>query len=433
MAQTPRDRLEHECQTVKDRFDSGEITRETRGRLLEFADALDPEITRYHYLVDGSEQTYALRSIERWVQCLRLCTDRGLDLVNATAEDVNEFIDWLHDERGIAKTTLSTGYQMATVHFYRYHDDLGVSPEDIHKYNAKSAPRHDEQDMFTQAEVDALRDACEHPRDRAFVELLIYSGQRITALRTLRIRDIDLDAGVFYLNSDGEWHSDGLKGAAKRGRKRPLFGARKYVRDWMQYHPNGDDGDSPLFIGQPNHWATKIDEPWSEAGVRHQLNRIADRAGVDKPVNPHNFRHYWVTVMKREYSMDEDTMRALLGLSKNSTVLQDTYSHVTNADYVEKAEQQLGYRETDDDRTLTPDACVTCGELLEGHWRRCPACGELYAPELQNAESELAEATDRSLDAIIDPDADLGDAERRALRELIDASGDLLTLVDTVE
>lgn len=370
MALTPRDRLDREIDKLtpdRDGFDT-----DTCRRLEHFAAALDGEVVRRKFFdPDGNEKTFEPRSIEAYVQCLRLSVDRGLDILACNAEGFNDFIDSLHDERGLSKPTLAR-YQSAAVAFYRYHDDLEVDPEAIHIYSERSQPRHDELDMFEPDEVEALRDACEKPRDRALLEMLIYTGQRITALRTLRVGDVDLEKGYFYLNDE----ADGLKGALARGRKRPLFGARKFVRDWLQYHPNGDDPDAPLFVGEPSHWKTKLDEPWSEPGVRQCLKRMAERAGVDKPVNPHNFKHYFVTVMKREYNMDDDTLRMLLGATEDSTILSTTYSHVTDGDYIEKAETTLGYTEANDDgQTLTPETCPDCGEVLESHWNQCPVCG----------------------------------------------------------
>ncbi|UTF52729.1 tyrosine-type recombinase/integrase [Natronosalvus rutilus] len=428
MAQTPRDRLNHEKDIVDEMFDDGELDTETRDALLEWADALDKTTTRRKYIDDkGTIKTLEPRSIENYLQAMRLCEQRGLDLLACTAEEFNEFIDRMHDERGLAKTTLMR-YQAAAQTFYRYHD-FGVFPDDIDSYTERSKPRHDEQDMFTDAEVDALREACKGYRDRALLELLVYTGQRLTALRTLRMKDVDYAQGYIYLNDE----VDGLKGARKRGRKRPMFGARKYVREWKQNHPHKGKPEKPFFIGDPDHWKTKMDEPWSEPGVRNHLKRIAERAGVEKPVNPHNFRHYWVTVMKREYSLDSDTLRALMGVAKDSTVLETTYAHVTNDDYVRKAEAQLGYRDENEAQSLTPDSCPTCGELLEDHWRRCPACDELFAPTLKNVENELAETRDEVIDEAVGGDRDFTADERRALRKVLTAIDDPVAIADKLD
>ncbi|WP_435552720.1 tyrosine-type recombinase/integrase [Natrinema sp. CGMCC1.2065] len=429
MARTPRDRLNHQKDTVEELAEVGEISIEVRDALLEWADALDERTTRRKYLDDrGREKTLAPRSIENYLQAMRLCEERGLDVLECSADEFNDFIDRMHDERGLSKVTLMR-YQAAAQTFYRYHDDLGIDPDDIHVYAERSEPRHDDRDMFTDEDIEALREACDRPRDRAFLEMLIYTGQRLTAIRTLRIKDVDLDQGVFYLNDE----ADGLKGAADRGRKRPLFGARKYVRDWLQYHPRKDEPDAPLFVGDPNHWKTNLDEPWSEPGVRKHLKRIGDRAGVDKPVNPHNFRHYFVTVMKREYSMDTDTLRALLGVTEDSNILHTTYSHVTNDDYVRKAEQQLGYREEDTSSPMTPDACPTCGEVLQDHWRRCPSCGEVFGPDLEQLADETDSATDDALDDALGTDEPLSAEERQAFRTVLDAIGDPVALADELE
>ncbi|WP_114578560.1 site-specific integrase [Saliphagus sp. LR7] len=428
MAVTPRERLNREKDTVEDRADAGEISIACRDALLEWADALDGETTRRKFFDDrGNVRTYEPRSIEAYLQCLRICTDRGLDLLECSAEEFNAFIDGQHDDRGLAKTTLMR-YQSGARSFYRYHDDLGVDPDEIHVYAERSEPRHDEQDMFTEDEIDALRGACKNYRDRAMIEMLVYTGQRLTAIRTLRLRDVDCDAGYFYLNDD----ADGLKGAADRGRKRPLFGARKYVRDWKENHPRAGEPDAPLFVGDPDHWKTNLDEPWSEPGVRKHLERIADRAGVEKPVNPHNFRHYFVTVMKRDYGMDSDTLRALLGTVPDSTILDTVYSHVTNDDYVRKAEEELGYREDESGTSFTPETCPTCGEILKDHWRQCPACGELFAPELKDVEDDVTDTREDVLDGATDPDEEFSSAERRALRQVLDAVDDPVALADSV-
>lgn len=427
MAVTPRDRLERELRRIEDNAIDNVFSEELADRLQEFASALDSETVRNKFIdADGNVRTYEPRSIEAYLQCLRLSAERGLDLLDTNADSINDFFDGEHDDRGLSKTTLAR-YQSAARAFYRYYD-LGVDPDAIRVFSERSPPKHDERDMFEAEEVDALRDACDRPRDRAFLEMLIYTGQRITAIRTLRVKDVDVDAGHIYLNDE----ADGLKGALERGRKRPLFGARKYVRDWLQYHPRKDDPDAPLFVGDPNHWKTKLDEPWSEPGVRKHLKRIAERAGVDKPVNPHNFRHYFVTVMKRDYQLDNDTLRMLLGTAVDSDVLLTTYSHVTNSDYVEHAETALGYRDEDDrDSPMTPDTCPTCGEILDSHWKRCPACNEVFAPELKQLEAQLAESRNEAIDEIAaNP---LSSGERRAIRAVLSELDDAVEVVDTLD
>ena len=404
------------------------IPRAVADRITELADAMDGEKVRHKYInADGNVQTFAPKSVHNYVSNLRRAAQRGLDLTTADADAINDFTAGLHDDSGLSIATVSV-YQSAIVAFVRYHDDLGIAPDDVDVFTPDSTPRIDERDVFTDDDLAALRDACREPRDRALLELLLFSGQRITALRTLRVADVDVDAGVFYLNpSEG-----GLKGADKRGLKRPLLGARKYVREWLQFHPYGDDPEAWLFIGNPDHHATNPDEPWSESGSLERLKQIGERAGVTRPVDHHAFRHYFATTMLRN-GMDSDTLRAMLGVAPDSSIIETTYGHVSNDEYVEKCEVAVGYREEEDEqsRSLTPESCPTCGELLESHWYRCPACGELFDADLKAFVAGAKNARDLVIDEATDPDTPLTPEERAGVRALIAALDDPVALLQS--
>lgn len=423
MATTPRDRLDREKTKIRDLADddAGPITEQTRDALLEFADALDPEKVRYKYHdADGTLKTLKPRTIDRYLSALRICVEDGYDLLDATATEFDNLMAAMHDDQGKSKVTL-TGYQCAAQAFYRYHDDLGIDPPDITVFGERSEPKHDELDMFTEEEVDALRRGCGQSklpsRNRALLELLIFTGQRLGALLTLRIRDVDVENGYIYLNDDYEAANGGLKGALQRGRKRPMFGARKYVRDWLQYHPEADDPEAWLFIGDPTHWKTDPDDHWAKPSADHVLRRIGEAAEVDKPVNAHNFRHYCATVLYRDYDLDRDTIRMLFGHVKGSDSLENTYSHLFDDDYIQKAEVKLGYREPEDNNPFTPDSCPTCGELLKDDWRQCPNCQEVFAPG-QEVVEEMAEEVREEV-ATTAVTEELSDEEREGLQALL--------------
>lgn len=396
MATTPRERLNREKEKVKALPDRGLCSEECADALLEFAEALDPDKVRYKYYdSSGGTKTFKPRSIDRYLSSLRLSVEAGHDLLNGTASDFNRLMDKMHDDDGKAKTTLQ-GYQAAAQAFYRYHDDLGVEPDDIHNYKEKSEPRHDEFDMFEEEDIEALRRACGESkmptRNRALLELLIFTGQRLGALITLRIGDVDLQEGYIYLNDDYDKENGGLKNALKRGRKRPMFGAKKYVRDWIEYHPKGGKDPEPdawLFVGDPSHWKTNLDDHWARSSADHVLRRIGEAAGIDKPVNPHNFRHYCATVLYRDYDLDRDTIRMLLGHVEGSSALEQTYSHLFDDDYIHKAEEKMGYREKEDKNPFTPETCPTCGEILGSADKACSNCGDVFAPDAKSVQEQV--------------------------------------------
>lgn len=401
MARTPRDKLDNEKDRIRTLADDGAVSEKCAEAILEWADALDEAtVKNKYYDEDGSVKGLKPATIKTYLKHLRLCCTAGLEPLSATAADFNTIMDWMHDEQGKAKGTLASAQSSGRA-FYRYHD-FGVDPEDIHTFTPEKTPRHDETDMFEENEVRALRQTCGElrmaTRTRALLELLIFTGQRITALLTLRMKDVDIREGYIFLNDEYDDEHGGLKGALARGRKRPMFGARKYVRDYKQLRRGMADPNDFFFIGDPSVASTDLDSHLSHAAATDSLRKLADIAGVDKPVNPHNFRHYTTTILKRDYDLDPDTIRMLLGHVEGSSTLEETYSHLFDDDYIQKAEIALGVKEDDDGpKAFTPDVCPTCGELLEDHWRRCPSCDELFGPSEDFLE-KLKDVTERSRD-----------------------------------
>lgn len=381
MATTPRDRLDRELARVDDM----DATDKLRARLREFADVLDAnKPTDVAINGDGEQYDCAPRTVESYVKCVRIATEHGLAPLSADTAAVNAVIEQLSKDR--ADKTMLT-YQAALRAFYHAFD-LEADPSNFITFSPDHTPRHDEQDMFTEDEVWALCDACGRTRapvrNRAFLELLIFSGQRVRALVTLRCADVDVKNGAFYLNDA----VDGLKNATQRGRKRPLLGARKYVADWLDAHPTGDGW---LFVGDPNHWKTDTDDHWAEVSVDQVLRRIGGHAGVDKPVNAHNFRHYAATVLRRDYDLGWDRIGALFGVVRGSTMPETTYSHIDDSDLMADIEAAMGYAEHEERDRFTPPVCPTCGEVLKSGWRECPNCREVFGVDAQMLDDFLVE------------------------------------------
>jgi integrase len=396
MATTPEERKERQLDKVRS---LDEISDEEEDRILDYANAINENKTT-HKIKDENDTTISVsvRSVEAYVRNIRITVQEGLDLLNASTEEVNSIIDYMHDEIGKSKSILG-GYQVALEHFYRFHSDLEVNPNEINKYGESSNVRHDGQDMFSEEEIQALRNACAETkmpvRNRAFLELLIFTGQRLGALLTLRIKDVELEGERAYIHLNDEYAEEhgGLKGAIRRGRKRPIFGAEKYVRDWLEYHPYSEDRESWLFIGDPSHWKTDKEDHWSRPSADQRLRQIGKVAEVDKPVNAHNFRHYTATVLYRDYDLRKDTIRMLLGHAEGSKSLEQVYSHVFDEDFIRRAEEKMGYREEEDKNPFTPDTCPTCGALLEEEDNACSNCGSNFAPNADYIEDQIQEDT----------------------------------------
>ena len=271
--------------------------------------------------------------------------------------------------------------------------------------------------MYSRAEIQQMRDAVSNTRDRCLLELLLNTGQRVRAIQTLRIKDVDVEEGVYYLNSDDL----GLKGADKNGKKRPLLGAKRPVYDWLKDHPTGNPNDY-LITCLPTANRGTPGAILSQSNIRIRLKIIAENAEVNKPPNPHNFRHYFVTTCKRDYGLDEATIKHLIGHGPDSTIMESTYQHLTDDDHIKTAEVVAGLREPNRESPLTPAVCPTCSESLESTWRSCPACGTPFTPDAQAVKQQ----SNKDLWESKGPAEDEEDNVVGQLKRLLDENPELL-------
>jgi len=376
------EKLNSERTRIEQYGDDRTLPRETTNALLEWASALHPHEPEFEYVApDGEQRDFAISTVQSYLRAMRKVAERALpNLLDVSAKTFNDTINAMHTgenpnvkDGGLAKTTLAITQSAAQTFFWYF--GL-VHPKQINVYQKSKEPKHDEFDLFSREDVKALRANVDRLRDRVLLELLLNTGQRISAIQGLRIKDIDIEAGVFSLNTERE----GLKGAADRSKKRPLLGAKPFLANWLEVHPLAGEPDAFLFVGDPDHHYTDLDQPLCQGTIRRMLKGTAERADVEKPVNPHNFRHYWTTMMKQDYGLNDEEIKYLLGHKRTGNGVNRVYNHSMDATLQMNTERKVGIREEQKAKPLTPDACVECGESLESHWTCCPLCGTKYGP-----------------------------------------------------
>ena len=295
--------------------------------------------------------------------------------------------------------------------------DAAADPDSIAVFDKQSTVV-DPEDMLTREEFHAVRNAAEHPRDKAIVDLFLYTGQRNNAIRTLRIKDVDLDGGKYRLNAD----ADGLKGADLIGTWNPLLGAVGSVRDWLTHHPDPDNPDAYLVTERRDSIFRDPTTTISDDTVNRVLRDAAEKAAESepgikhKPTHAHAMRHNFVTMCKRDYDLDDDVVKRLIRHKPESDVMNTTYAHLSDSDYIKKAEEAFGLREEDDESPMTPDHCDVCREPLAPSAKACANCGQVYTPDAKAAEAQL-QADVKQDYAQANPE----DADTQAKVETVDA------------
>lgn len=379
MARTPRDRFEAERERIAAIDDAA-----VRGALLDFADALDPEVVHVDIpaVKDGrieGRKEFANSTARNYLKHLRCVHERGLDVLGSDVETVNDFMQDLvtepdsrrYDLVGPAgpqgKETISKvsagAWQSALRMFYRFcaepetrddRPDVAVSwdavngSHGIRMFTERPEPSVGEDEMPGQAELDAMRESCiagqNTRRDRAFLEVAAGTGQRVYALVTLEIGDVHLDGTDehpfphVYLNK--QIRNNGDKGAIDRagGRLRPLVSDPRPIREWIRKHPLGDPdvrgqydvsesfADCYLFVGALKHGRTDPTSHWSSDGARSMLKRrkadTARLAGVTTVSGPVNPHVWrsWAYTKSQALPIDESDRRKMFGWAPGSDI-----------------------------------------------------------------------------------------------------------------
>lgn len=328
---------------------------------------------------------------------LRLSAERAdTPLVEMDRSGVDELLFEYKHEHEMAKGTIRN-YRKALRKFFRYHDREWAESIKIGSIPDREV---DAEKTLTEDEINALREAAGHPRNKALLEILLDTGLRISAIGTLRVQDVELNgrAGTVTLNQE----AIGRKGASG---KRPLTYSKPYVANWLDVHPRNDDPDAPLFhrLTEPNGgWDEDDDGALTYQQLHRLLKQIGEEAGVDSnKTNPHNFRKTAISQWIRQ-GFSEQEIKHRATWVKDSKQFE-TYSQVTDEEMNQQILDKYGLAEEETERNKPErEDCPQCQTVLGGSPRFCPGCGlalsQKAAHDLDNAEDDifedLAETTD---------------------------------------
>lgn len=204
-----------------------------------------------------------------------------------------------------------------------------------------------------------------------------------------------------------------LKGAPIR--EYPIIDSRAVLRTYrQQIHPRPDATDVAFFHKLPGHGhdATAGDGSLTGPTVRAQLRSAADSAGVEKPVNPHNFRHSAVSRMVREgYSRSQIEHRVAWTVD---TGMWSTYEHIAADEHNSDIFAAAGVLEDDDaGPSAERSSCGLCQEPLAPHHDYCPRCGEAVSEQARQLKNSAIDSLAEALAEIDDPN------RRAAIAEIL--------------
>jgi len=225
----------------------------------------------------------------------------GYDRERINLESIEKFKEYLAIEKGYSKSSIYL-YVRALQSFVNY-----LEVNDIGRLKAPKRPQK-VPNYLVGEEVRAILKSCSDIRERLIVELLVYTGIRVSELCSLRINDIDLNGRTIRIRS------------GKGDKDRIVVFSEEMLPDLRSYISMIRSRMKSEFLF-PTSKSKKI----SPVTVEKIIRRIVARAGIQKKITPHTFRHTFATSLLRN-GADLRTIQILLGHSSISTT--QIYTHL---------------------------------------------------------------------------------------------------------
>ena len=253
-------------------------------------------------------------------------------------------------------------YKVALKKFYKWLKKTEeVYPEEVRwiKTTIKRSNGKLPEGLLVEEEVVKLIEAATNSRDKALIAVLYESGCRAAELLSLSVKNVIFDK-----------YGSVIVVAGKTGMRRVrLVSASPYLTAWLNNHPAKNEPESPLWISIGNGSNQSI----VYVTLRNILERLAEKAGLKKDVNPHHFRHSRATHLASH--LTEAQLCEYLGWTQGSEMPR-TYIHMSGRDVDESIKKMYGLKEEEQRKPsqLEPKQCPRCSEINSATAKFCTRC-----------------------------------------------------------
>ncbi len=226
---------------------------------------------------------------------------RKLALEELGTSEIKEYISYLVQERKV-----SSSYQNLAINAIKfYYEKVLGGPRRIIDFDrprrAKTLP-----EILSREEVISMLTAVTNPKHKFILILLYSTGIRRGELLQLKLKDIDRENLRFWIRG----------GKGKKDRYVQLGkSVLKYMDDYIGLFNPKD------YLIEGQH------EKYSATSVAAIIKAAARKAGINRTVTPHKFRHSYATHMLED-GTDTRFIQELLGHESIKTT--QIYSHVTD-------------------------------------------------------------------------------------------------------
>lgn len=203
-----------------------------------------------------------------------------------------------------------------TLALERYCEFLGAPI----KLGRPKKPKRIVANTLTETEVARMFALCRTTRERALLAMLAYTGIRNLELCNLLVKDIDFENKTVFIKG-GKGQKDGMVCISEEG--------LTMIQGYLKEYPRADDETLFFPIGR-----NKTHDRLETQTVRKFVKKLARRAGIEKRVWPHVFRHSLAMNMLMKgcdiYSIREQLRHSYISttfiyIHSNPKIMQNKY------------------------------------------------------------------------------------------------------------
>jgi len=278
-------------------------------------------------------------------------------------------------EKGLSKSSYSMFILVLKI-FYRWLYGLPrhhypQQVDDLNPSTQKTQPIQPSE-IITKEDIVKVLEHCKDFREKALVSCLYESANRASEFLGWRIGDVVFDRRGAVLNVGG-----------KTGERRiRLIECVPHLQQWLQTHPKKSDKNA--FV-----WSFRGKRKHAYKYLRRLLKKPFKNANINKPCNPHAFRHSRLTELAKYLS--DGKLKVFAGWTGSSR-MAGTYVHLSGADLDDDLLKAAGV-ETAVEQKVSPlktKVCSRCERLNPGEAQYCLQCGLPFNPEeIISTEVEL--------------------------------------------
>lgn len=287
------------------------------------------EAGRHYRTYIKLEKRLAQNTVEAYMRDLRSFAHfilRMYDVPPAKVEEpmVQRYVAWLYDRgREKASQARSLSGVKSFFNFLLISDRIESSPAEF--VLTPKFGRH-LPDVLTTGEIDRIIAAVDGTtpkeiRDAAMLEVLYSCGLRVSELTSLRIQDLFFGEGYIRVTGKGD-----------KQRLVPISStARERIHRYLEVRRSARAGEETLFLNNRGSSLTRV-------MIFTILREAARRAGIEKKISPHTFRHSFATHLL-EGGASIRQVQELLG--HESILTTEIYTHLDDSHLRQTVEEHL--------------------------------------------------------------------------------------------